>query len=81
MEPSSANAKQREQAKSRRRCTHTSKKQHGLRQRPGDIFRGKKNRRADNPADQQQHRIEQAESPNERGLSDFGSGSMVGNAG
>ena len=40
-------------------------KQHGLRQRAGNVFGGEKNRRADDAADQQQHGIEQAESANE----------------
>src|ERR1700722_774659 len=43
-------------------------KQHGMRQRAGNVFSGKKNGRADDAADQQQNGIEQAESANQSRL-------------
>jgi hypothetical protein len=54
--------------------------QHGLRQRAGDVFGGKKNGGADDAADQQQHGIEQAESANQR-RPRLGSGFDVGRRG
>ncbi len=53
-------------------------KQHGLRQRPGNVFGGEKNRGADDAADQEQHRIEQAESANQGRLRGRGRGSAAG---
>src|SRR5208283_2757743 len=40
-------------------------KQLRIRQRPGNIFGGKKNRRADDAADQQQHGVEQTKAADE----------------
>src|ERR1700675_3151980 len=58
-------------------------KQRRIRQRPGNIFGGKKNRRTDNAAHQQQYGIEQTQPPDETRLlvGFFGFGGRGGGGG